>query len=270
MYGVFVSGMIMLVMFYFVAIFMTIVINLPPDQAGVQLLYFAPGMGGGSLISIVFIRHFRQPKFPIVFSGIVSTVALGLISMAMEQNKQNLVKGFMAMAGVGVGLGMGPLAVHARFSQPEERVAIVSALSLFFRALGGTVGLAQCGAVLNGKVRAFLTDIITSGAISASDAQAISSTTSSSDLGSVDSIDSLSPELQSLVRDAFRDASRWCFISLIPWAAVAVITSLFLSNIKDRTGLPDGKVDKEATPVEVLTEENRKTEMQGPASNKLQ
>jgi hypothetical protein len=43
-YASFISGMIMLVMFYFVAIFMTIVLGLSPGQAGVQLVYFAPGM----------------------------------------------------------------------------------------------------------------------------------------------------------------------------------------------------------------------------------
>lgn len=43
-YGSFVSGMVMLVMFYFVAIFMTIVNQLSASQAGIQLIYFAPGM----------------------------------------------------------------------------------------------------------------------------------------------------------------------------------------------------------------------------------
>lgn len=47
-YGSFVGGMVMLVMFYFVAIFMTIVLNLSPEQSGVQLVYFAPGMVGPS------------------------------------------------------------------------------------------------------------------------------------------------------------------------------------------------------------------------------
>ena len=37
----------------------------------------------------------------------------------------------MAMAGVGVGMSIGPLAVHARFSQPEHLVAIVAGLTLF-------------------------------------------------------------------------------------------------------------------------------------------
>lgn len=46
-YATFVSGMIMLVMFYFVAIFMTIVTGLSPTKAGVQLIYFAPGMVSG-------------------------------------------------------------------------------------------------------------------------------------------------------------------------------------------------------------------------------
>lgn len=43
-FGAFVSGMVMFVMFYFVAIFMTVVTGLPASQAGIQLLYFAPGM----------------------------------------------------------------------------------------------------------------------------------------------------------------------------------------------------------------------------------
>jgi hypothetical protein len=46
MYGTFVSGMIMLVMFYFVAIFFIIVTGLSPSSSGAQLIYFAPGMVG--------------------------------------------------------------------------------------------------------------------------------------------------------------------------------------------------------------------------------
>jgi hypothetical protein len=43
-YDSFVSGIVMFVMFYFVAIFATVVTGLPPGQAGIQLLYFAPGL----------------------------------------------------------------------------------------------------------------------------------------------------------------------------------------------------------------------------------
>jgi hypothetical protein len=37
----------------------------------------------------------------------------------------------MALAGAGVGLAFGPVGIHARFSQPPERVAVVEGLQLF-------------------------------------------------------------------------------------------------------------------------------------------
>ena len=46
MYSTFVNGMVMLVMFYFVAIFFVIVSGLSPTKSGAQLVYFAPGMVG--------------------------------------------------------------------------------------------------------------------------------------------------------------------------------------------------------------------------------
>jgi len=84
-FGAFVSGIIMFVMFYFVAIFMTIVTGLPASQAGVQLLFFAPGLvsysliyvlmlhshasqGAGSLISIRLIRRLRQASKPTLWT----------------------------------------------------------------------------------------------------------------------------------------------------------------------------------------------------------
>lgn len=46
MYSTYVNGMVMLVMFYFVAIFFVIVTGLSPTKSGAQLIYFAPGMVG--------------------------------------------------------------------------------------------------------------------------------------------------------------------------------------------------------------------------------
>jgi hypothetical protein len=44
LFACFADGMVMMVMFYFVAIFMTIVSGLSPTRAGLQLIYFLPGM----------------------------------------------------------------------------------------------------------------------------------------------------------------------------------------------------------------------------------
>ncbi|KAG1855642.1 major facilitator superfamily domain-containing protein [Suillus subalutaceus] len=231
-YGCFVSGIVMFVMFYFVAIFMTIVSGLSPDQAGIQLLYFAPGIGAGSLVSIRLIKRFRQPIYPIIAGLIVMTVGLGLIQMGMQKNVQGLVNGFMCMTGFGVGLTASPNAVQARFLMPDH-VAVTNALLLFFRALGGTVGLAQCFTVMNAKVNSYIVGQIRSGAISGSDLNVLEALYNSGGLDSIQSLDGLPPVVQQIIRDAFRNGVRWSFISLIPWAGLAVILSLFLSKIPD-------------------------------------
>ncbi|KAH9858829.1 MFS general substrate transporter [Lenzites betulinus] len=231
-YATFVNGMVMLVMFYFVAIFFAIVQGRSGTDAGTQLIFFAPGLGGGSLMSIFLLKSIRQPKWPILAGGIVATVGLGLVSYGINLNNQKLVDGFMAMSGVGVGLCIGPLAVHARFSQPDSRVAVVSGITLFSRSLGGTIGLAQCGAVLNAKVTHSIRALVASGTLDPTDAAALASGLSAG-LSSIEGIDTLPPAVQTAVKDAFREGSRWAFLSLLPWAALAVVLSLFLTNIRD-------------------------------------
>ncbi|EIW63415.1 MFS general substrate transporter [Trametes versicolor FP-101664 SS1] len=231
-YATFVNGMVMLVMFYFVAIFFAIVQGLSGTEAGTQLIFFAPGLGAGSLSSIFLLKVLRQPKWPIVCGGVIMCVGLGLVSYGMNLNDEKLVDGFMAMTGVGVGLSIGPLAVHVRFSQPDGRVAVVSGLTLFFRCLGGTVGLAQCGAVLNAKVNSSILTLVRSGTLDAADAAALASGLGAG-VSSLQDISGLPEVVQSAVKDAFRNGSRWAFLSLLPWAALGMVATLFLSNIRD-------------------------------------
>lgn len=131
-------------------------------------------------------------------------------------------------------MGFGPLSIHARFSQPEDRVAVVVASNLFFRSLGGTIGLAQLAAVLNAKVRSEITSLIYSGALSLEDMQAVGNSKSIDSLGG---INSLPPAVQQLVKAAFADGLKWAFLSLIPWCGIATISVCFLSLIpKEKLG----------------------------------
>ncbi len=171
---------------------------------------------------------------------------------------------FMVLAGVGTGMTFGPLAIHARFSQPQSRVAVVVALQLFVsftfhvslsiplnssllqaRSLGGTIGLAQCSTVLNSKVRHYFNNLpqSTLDSLSSSGNTDALNTLSSSTLDSVSAIDALPPDLQQVVRDAFQYGVRWSFISLIPWTGVAFLLALRLSRISAEKSVVG--VDKE-------------------------
>lgn len=63
----------------------------------------------------------------------IMTVALGLVSFAVQRNKQAEVDGFLALAGFGVALTTAPLSIHARFKKPNH-IAITNAMLLFVRS----------------------------------------------------------------------------------------------------------------------------------------
>lgn len=54
-FGSFTSGIVVMVIFYFVPIFMTIVTGVPASQAGVRLLYFIPGLVRYFLIDVLLL-----------------------------------------------------------------------------------------------------------------------------------------------------------------------------------------------------------------------
>ena len=100
------------------------------------------------------------------------------------------------------------------------------------RCLGGTIGLAQCNAVLCSRVTHALRALVNSGTLSPSDAALLRNSLSTG-VSSLQGMSLLPPDVQQLVKDTFQQGTRWAFISLVPWAGVAFVLTLFLSNIRD-------------------------------------
>lgn len=245
----FAQGMVTMVIFYFVAIFAVIVSGLTSTNAGLQLIYFAPGLGCGTFLSTVTTKFTRQPRLSINLGGAITCIGLGLVSMGVDQNKPTLVNGFMVLTGIGAGMVTASSGVQIRFSEPPEKQAIVTSLTMFMRAFGGTVGLAQCGAVMNSKVSSYIGSIVRSGVLSASD-QALLGTgawRADASLSSLQAINGLPSNLQAIVRAAFTSGLRWSFISLIPWCAVSALSTLPLPRIQDPG--PDARSQETLTTV---------------------
>ncbi|KAG8819345.1 hypothetical protein FRC18_012123 [Serendipita sp. 400] len=239
------SGMVMLGIFYFVAIFYVIVNGRDAVGAGVQLLYFAPGIGAGVIVSTRLIAWLRQPRPIIILSSIILPIGIGLLAKALYEGSQRHILGYMILTGAGVGMGFGPLSYQARFSQPEERVAIVVTSNLFFRTAGGTVGLAQLYAVMYSRVRRYITQQAVKGVISPQEVGQIVSALSNvgnthggnnssngNGSGSGGILD-LPEKLKEVATLAFRDGLQWAFWSLIPWLVVAFVMCCFLSRIPE-------------------------------------
>ena len=138
--------------------------------------------------------------------------------------------------------------MHLSCTVPQQYLTCFAMYSQF-RSLGGTVGLAQCAAVLSSKVTSFLTAAAKSGVLPPSSIAALAH--ASSDLSSIQSIDALPQDVQDLIRDAFRNGTRWAFISLIPWCALAAFLTSFLSMIPDtdRTGMEEKGFAVDSNPI---------------------
>lgn len=107
---------------------------------------------------------------------------------------------------------------------------------------------------MNAKVNSYIAGQVRSGAISGSDLDTLAALYSSGGLTSIQSLEGLPLVVQQIIRDAFRNGVRWSFISLIPWAGLAVILFLFLSKI------PDSDAQRPERDVEMIALEDDETE----------
>ena len=225
-------------MFYFIAVYFTIVLAYPPEKAGVQLLLYIPGLGGGVYAAMYMCNVYPAQTFPPMFLGatLVSPIALGLLTHALDIRKEGFILGMMAMSGFGNGIKFMPYQLHAIARKPKQLANVVATLQ-FFNPLGGTVALAIMSSVLNNKVGG--TGI--QGLLSGGNPGA--SSDSAKQVGNI--LGNLSPEAQEFVQYAVKEGVRWAFLAILPISVLAAVLTCGLGNVNvDRKKL-DARMDEQ-------------------------
>ncbi|EFQ33363.1 major facilitator superfamily transporter [Colletotrichum graminicola M1.001] len=148
-YTSFATGMAMYSVLYFCNIYFTIVKLKPADQAGVQLLYFAPGLGVGVYMSTFMCNAWPRKTFPPIFIGsVLEMIGVGLLAWAINTEHDPTVYGMMALTGVGTGLRMMPVQLHGIGYFPRKIAAVISLMAVAY-PFGGTLGLTIMTTVFN-------------------------------------------------------------------------------------------------------------------------
>ncbi|KMK57252.1 MFS multidrug transporter [Aspergillus fumigatus Z5] len=106
--------------FYFIGIYFTLVEAYPASRAGINLLYYIPGLGAG----------------------------FALLIWAISTQNTALINGMMVLAGAGTGLRLMPVTLHTAGVWPEK-IAPAMSLMRFALPFGGTLGLTIMGSVFN-------------------------------------------------------------------------------------------------------------------------
>ncbi|EXM12495.1 MFS transporter superfamily [Fusarium oxysporum f. sp. vasinfectum] len=215
----FASGMAMYAVMYFCSLYFTMVKHLPANEAGRALLFFVPGIAVGVYIAILMCNNWpRQTWHPIMTGSIIEAVAIALLAWAMWEERDRVVYGMMAMAGVGVGVRFMPVPLHGMGFFPQQISAIVS-LSQLSDPLGGTLGLTIMTTVFNNVVN-FGTNTTASG----NDFMALQN---------------LPPEVIAGIKESAKEGIVWAFIAIFPFMILCIVAAAFMGSVYLTTGADD-------------------------------
>ncbi|UPK99111.1 hypothetical protein LCI18_010046 [Fusarium solani-melongenae] len=212
------TGMGMYAVLYFCNIYFIAVRGYKPDKAGVQLLYFVPGLGVGVYICSFMCNRWPRMTFPCVFLGaLVEAIGIGLLGWAIWAERLSTIFGMMALVGCGSGMRFMASPLHGIGLFKNLRASVIGLMAVAV-PFGGTIGLTIMSTVFNN----------TSGIDS-----------SSSDFTEVQS--SSSSELKG---QAIHDAKMgvvWAFVAITPFVALAFPFAACLGNVKLGQGPPSSE-----------------------------
>ena len=105
-------------------IFFSIVRGNGPDKAGVQLLYYTPGLAVGVYLSMFMCNRWPRKTFwPILFGSVIEAVGVGLMAWALSLSAKGngIIYGMMALTGAGTALRFLPGETCSVLSLPATR-----------------------------------------------------------------------------------------------------------------------------------------------------
>lgn len=223
--------------FYFAGVYFTMVENLDPGKAGLQLLFYVPGIGVGVYTAIMMCNVYpRQTIWPLLLGTVVETGSIGALSWAISAREKTAVNILMGVAGFGTGIRFMPENLHLT-GMYRDRIAVILALLSFAGPFGGTIALTVMGSVFQNKISGYFEGGNGFSGFDINSAAAL------------DAINSLEPEKLEHFRSAAADAVSLSFVSIIPFLAISIVAALMLGNVwisKEKEKAQKGKSAGEA------------------------
>ncbi|KAI9040046.1 putative MFS multidrug transporter [Aspergillus affinis] len=259
-------GASMYSVFYFIGIYFTLIEAYPASKAGIELLYYIPGLGAGVYLAMLLCNVFPAQTFhPLNAGTILTTLGLALVIYAIHTQNTPLLNGMMVLTGAGTGLRFMPSNLHAVGVWPE-RIAPALSLMRFAMPFGGTISLTIMGSVFNNKFQAAVGSHNHSGSVAES-GRGSGNLNMQDTSSSLSFIDGLASDEQVVVRNMGGDAIMWAYIAIMPIMGVSLLVGLVMGNvwIKPDDGKSDisrdRRVEEEQVGVEVAQEEMRHSEV---------
>ena len=223
------TGAALFSVFYFVGIYFVVVEGRASSDAGLQLLYYIPGLGIGVVLAILLCNKWPRQTFPpLVIGTVIETGGIAALTYGVKARNTVLVNVMMAIAGVGTGIRFMPSNLHIAGMMRDQLAPSLSMLR-FSQPFGGTLALTIMGAVFQNKMAKYFGNTSTGNRLNLHDSAAL------------DAISQLPADQQHAIRMASADATMWAFISILPFLALSTFVSFGLGNVwipRTKQGIP--------------------------------
>jgi MFS family permease len=205
----------------FLPLFLQIVSGASATNSG---LLIVPMMGGLTISSIVagrrMARSGRYRIYPII-GTVLCTVGVTLLSQMSTDSPTAYSSISMLVLGFGVGMTMPTISLAAQNAVSWQDLGVVTAATTFFRTLGGTIGVALFGAVLNARMNHDLKELLPAGTVL--DPETL--------LSSPRDIRALPDALQAPVVESLANGVTTAFLVAVPVVAATFVLALFLREV---------------------------------------
>ncbi|MGQ0744084.1 MAG: MFS transporter [Acidimicrobiales bacterium] len=142
----FIIGVAMFGSISFLPVFLQVVKGASATDSGLVLLPLMVGMLSASTIAgQVITRTGRYKLFPVTGCGVVA-LAMYLLSTMAPETSRAAVSSFMVLMGIGLGMSMQTLVLAVQNEVDQRELGVATSSVSFFRAMGGSVGVALFGA----------------------------------------------------------------------------------------------------------------------------
>jgi EmrB/QacA subfamily drug resistance transporter len=202
----------------FLPIYLQVVKGLSATHSGLAILplvigIFTTSIGGGQIMA----RTGRYKWMPIT-GALVVGAALLAFSRLQVNTPYYVLALIMYAFGMGLGFTMQVVVTAVQNSVDRRHMGVATASVTFFRSMGGAIGTALLGAILNIRLKHYLSEIV--GAAQGHGASA------PININDVTAIQALPEPIKGWVLEAFTRAMDDVFLVAVPFMAVAFVIAL--------------------------------------------
>ena len=243
----FLVGIAMFGAIVYLPVFLQVVTGASATDSGLLLTPLMLGIIVMSIISGRLIsRTGRYRIFPIVGTALM-IVGFSLLASFDADTSRTEVAIAMVVIGCGLGNTMQVIVLAVQNSVDQTDLGIATSASMFFRSIGGTVGIALFGAILNNR----LTENLTT-ALGSADVAGLGEVNADNITQRLGRLGDLPPGVADSIREAVANSIHVAFLVGVPLAVLAFLLSFRLKEVPLRETAHVGSVEavEGALPVE--------------------